>query len=252
MARKKAPQWGAFFVWALAFYALAASLPVAGADSETARVQRALDGDSLLLSDGRQVRLIGINTPEFGKDGAPAEPLAQAARDRLAGLVDGRSVRLKYETERFDRYRRTLAHVFLPDGSDVEALLLRDGLAWFVAIPPNVARLADYRAAEAEARVNRRGIWGHPLYTPIPAERLSPNHVGFRRVEGVIGGARRRHGSIELELGPLLTLVIPRGTVGFENALSWTGGRLVARGWIAGYNGRLRMRITHRAMLEMP
>lgn len=46
-------------------------------------VQRVVDGDTLRLSDGRSVRMIGLNTPELGKQGRSDEPFAVAARKRL-------------------------------------------------------------------------------------------------------------------------------------------------------------------------
>ncbi|MFH7572534.1 thermonuclease family protein, partial [Pseudomonas syringae group genomosp. 7] len=57
------------------------SLPVA-------QVQRVVDGDTLKLADGRSLRMIGLNTPETGKKGQSAEPIAEAAKRRLQALID--------------------------------------------------------------------------------------------------------------------------------------------------------------------
>src|SRR3546814_12589758 len=91
------------------------------------------------LVDGRSVRLIGINTPELGRDGRKAEPFALAARRRLQALVqasDGR-VGLVLGQERHDRYGRTLAHAYDAQGRNLEAVLLADGLGFMVAVAPN-------------------------------------------------------------------------------------------------------------------
>ena len=89
---KKASLAGAFFVSAIWLSAAQAFCPApAGLDSAT--VQRVVDGDTLRLSDGRNVRMIGLNTPELGKQGRSDEPFAVAARKRLEALVaesDGR------------------------------------------------------------------------------------------------------------------------------------------------------------------
>ena len=84
-------------------------------DSESAyRVERVVDGDTLILADPdrTRVRLIGINTPELARDGKPAEPLAVEAKEWLANRVEGKEVRLDFDIERFDQYDRTLAYIY--------------------------------------------------------------------------------------------------------------------------------------------
>ncbi|MBI3898196.1 MAG: thermonuclease family protein [Gammaproteobacteria bacterium] len=210
-----------------------------------------MDGDSLLLTDGRQVRLIGINTPEFGKDGVPNDPLAVAARNRTAALTRGQTVRLIYDAERTDRYGRTLAYTVLADGRDLETLLLKEGLAWFVAIAPNVAHITAYRAAETDARHRGIGIWHVPEYQPIPAERLAPNRTGFMRLSGTVSEIKQHRKFVELWLSSRICLVIPNGTDGI-NPRALAGKHVVARGWVASYKGKQRLRITHNSMLEIP
>jgi micrococcal nuclease len=239
---KKASPWGAFFI--CAFLALTAA-------AESVRVERALDGDSLLLADGRQVRLIGINAPEFGKDGSPPQPLAVEAYRRLSQLLERRSVLLRYSLEKSDRYGRVLAYAFTSDGQDVQALLLREGLAWFVAIPPNTAHAESYRGAESEARAKQLGIWGRTEYTPVSAERLTSSHSGFLRVRGTVSAVVRRRNDVELVLTPHMSLLVAP-SAGMENVSTWTGRGLIARGWLTRYNGRWRMRVTHSSMLEQP
>lgn len=213
----------------------------------------ALDGDSLLLADDRQVRLVGINAPDFGKNGRPDQPLARIARDRASVLTRGRTVRLVYDAERHDRYGRLLAYVFLPDGRELQEILLREGLAWFVAIDPNIARLTAHRAAEAEARAFRRGIWAEPQYEAVPAERLSPADTGFVRFSGLVVAVERHGDAIELQLTPQVRLVIaPSVLAAFgQSPQALRGKRVLARGWLAEYKNHLRLRITHPAMLEL-
>jgi micrococcal nuclease len=215
------------------------------------RIDHALDGDSLLLADGRQVRLIGINAPEFGKDGTAAQPLAVEARDLLNALVRRQTVRLVYDRERVDRYGRTLAYAMLADGRDPQLLLLHAGLAWFVAVPPNVARLAAYRDAEAQARAARRGVWGRSEYEPVPAERLTRRHTGFIRLTGVVTSMRSgRHGS-ELVLAPGVRLFISHGGEFATPPSLLNGKRVLARGWVTEYKTGFSLRITHPAMLDV-
>lgn len=243
---KRALFTGAFLFWSL--FTAAAVL----AATETAEVRHVLDGDTVILRDNQHVRLIGINAPELGKDGAPDQPLAARARDRLAQLVRGQRVKLAFERERQDHYGRLLAHVYLPDGRDVEEILLREGLAWAVAVPPNVGKLAVLLAAENEVRGTRRGVWGESVYAPTPAERLTTQDTGFRFIEGTIRRRAQRHNVIYLDLTPSVALLIPgkdwkKYFQGNPSAL--VGHRVVARGWLTESNGRLHLRVSHPAML---
>jgi endonuclease YncB( thermonuclease family) len=269
-----APRVGAFlFAW----------LFLAGA--QAAQVERALDGDSLLLKDGRQVRLIGVNAPEFGrschadsrKDCIPTsdQPLARAAQRRLANLVEGKRVRLEPGREEHDRHGRLLAHVYVADTS-VEEILLREGLAWQVAIPPNVAHATKLQAAETEARSARRGVWSETAYAPVEAERLRPveaanapslargprlypiGDTGFRLVAATVRAVRPGNRSFYLELAARVVLIIPhehwkeyfaREAFYAAGPAALTGKRLVARGWLSERDGELRLRVGHPAML---
>src|SRR5512137_2671611 len=82
---------------------LAASAGPAGA--ERVRVARAVDGDTLDLADGRTVRELGIDTPETHNTAlAGAQPLGPEATDRMAALVEGRTVSLEADTTDRDHY----------------------------------------------------------------------------------------------------------------------------------------------------
>ncbi len=242
---KKALRLSAF----LFLYLLVSTSTVA---EETVTVRHVLDGDSFILTSDQQVRLIGANTPEFGKNNAPNQPLAKAARARLAGLVEKKRVTLVYEQERQDHYGRLLARVRLPDGSDAGERLLREGLAWAIAIPPNLEKLSANLAAEHEARAARRGVWNEPAYTPKPADSLTRRDTGFQLIEGKI----LRHGQgrhlMYFDLAPQVTLVVPREDwkkYFDSNASRWVGRHVVARGWTTESKGRLRLRVMHPAML---
>lgn len=237
----------ALFIWALW---LATPAWAAG---EPARVARVLDGDSVLLVDGRQVRLIGINTPDFGKQGKSAQPLAAEARARTALLAEGRTINLVFDGERTDRHGRLLAYVILEDERDLQELLLAEGLAWYVAVPPNIARLARYRAVERTAREARRGIWAHSAYHPTRVERMGAGDTGFRRLEGEVERVRYTERFIQLYLGGRVSIAVPRQDWRHFplRPEEYVGRRLVARGWVAEYKGLLRLRISHPAMIEV-
>jgi endonuclease YncB( thermonuclease family) len=73
-------------------------------------VRYVIDSDTVVLADGRHVRLIGINAMELGHDGAPDQPYATEARDRLGALLakSGGQVRLVTGKEQYDVHGRTL------------------------------------------------------------------------------------------------------------------------------------------------
>ena len=235
---------------AFLFLSFVASTSAAGA--ETVTIRHVLDGDSLILIDGRQVRLIGINAPEFGKDGTPDQPLAKTAHARLTSLVRKKNVVLVLEQEHHDRYGRLLARVRLSDGSDAGERLLREGLAWVIAIPPNLEKLVANLAAEQEARTARRGVWHEPAYAPKPADSLTHRDTGFQLIEGRIRRDGQGRHLMYFDLSSRITLTVPRSDWKkyFKgNPQEWVGRQVVVRGWLTESRDRLRLRVTHPAML---
>ena len=124
-------------------------------------VTAVFDGDTIAVSTIGRVRLLGIDAPEMTHGLDTAAPFAREARTRLADLVLRRFVRLEYEGERADVYGRRLAYLLAEDGTSINAVLLREGLARISARTP-LSRLDEFRRAEAEAQAYRRGMWGMP------------------------------------------------------------------------------------------
>ncbi|MEJ2071700.1 MAG: thermonuclease family protein [Syntrophobacterales bacterium] len=124
-----------------------------------ALVAKVVDGDTVTLANGQKVRLLGIDAPELGHEGQPADFLAHKAKGVLTDLAQGRRVRLEYDNLRYDRYGRTLAFLFLPDGTNLSRELVRQGLAHVYTVPPNMLFRDELVAAQQEAIKTRRGIW---------------------------------------------------------------------------------------------
>ncbi|WP_249123295.1 MULTISPECIES: thermonuclease family protein [unclassified Bradyrhizobium] len=112
------------------------------------RVDAVVDGRTLRLDDGREIRLAGIEIPP-GQDGSA-----------LAARVMGRSVSLLGPDDTPDRYGRQSA-IVEADGAatSVQADLLRQGLALFSGLVADRPCATELAAAEAEARKARRGTW---------------------------------------------------------------------------------------------
>ncbi len=127
--------------------------------SELVLVRAVIDGDTIVVTTVGRVRLLGIDAPEIGRVFDTSAPFAYAARDRLAGLVLHRWVRLESDGERFDMYKRRLAYVVTEDDVCANVVLVREGLARVTARLP-IARLDELKKAEAEAQTFRKGMWG--------------------------------------------------------------------------------------------
>jgi micrococcal nuclease len=143
-----------------------AELPLSAAlAGEQAVVAHVVDGDTVRVRLAQRevtVRLIGVDTPELRDRhdrSAPAQPFAREAASFTRSALSGRTVRLEYEAaERYDRYGRTLAYVFLADGTCFNRELVRQGYARaYVRFP--FARQEQFVADEQAARAARRGLW---------------------------------------------------------------------------------------------
>lgn len=124
-------------------------------------VRRVVDGDTLLLANGKRVRLIGVNCPESVKPNTPVEPFGLEASSFTRRAVEqaGDRVTLNFDRERFDSYERYLAFVWVGEQMLNEELL-RAGLArWEPNFSYSSSMKTRFRKAEAEARDARRGIW---------------------------------------------------------------------------------------------
>ena len=128
-------------------------------DGAVHRVQRVIDGDTLLLIDRTRVRLIGINTPETKHPDRPVSPLGLEAADYLRGLVEGKDVRLTYDQEQLDQYDRVLAYVWL-DQLLLNEAIIRAGFSRAQTRFPYRAEMKQrFRLAEQQAREARAGMW---------------------------------------------------------------------------------------------
>ncbi|VVM35578.1 hypothetical protein PS684_00894 [Pseudomonas fluorescens] len=258
---KKASLAGAFFVSAIWLSGAQAFCPApAGLTSVT--VQRVVDGDTLRLSDGRSVRMIGLNTPELGRQGRSDEPFAVAARKRLQALIDasGGRVGLRPGKQAKDHYGRTLAHIYSASGANLEAQMLADGLGFQVAVAPNVDLVACQQAAERSARKSGLGLWRQ---SPVlKAEQIQRS--GFAVVSGRVSKVQRNRGGIWIELQDKLVLRVAPNMVGqFDNARlqALKGKQVEARGWIVDRSrrgglqsgqSRWLLPLTDPAMLQAP
>ena len=115
-------------VWLLATSSLAWA-DAADAEGPFRLVERVVDGDTLVLRGGERVRLIGVDTPETVHPQKPVEYFGKEASKFTRSMVEGKRVQLEYDqgTGRNDRYGRTLAYVYLENGTLLNLEIIERG-----------------------------------------------------------------------------------------------------------------------------
>jgi endonuclease YncB( thermonuclease family) len=217
-------------------------------------VVRVLDGETVGLDDGRELRLIGALAPRaIDVDADPsAWPAEAAATEALRRLVLGKSIELGFAGERTDRYGRVQAHALLIDGEKrrwVQHELVAGGHSRAYALAGNRVCSAELLAAERSAREARRGLWAEAAYqvrSALEPAELLRYRATFQVVEGRIvrvGGTRgtiylnfdrnwRRGFSVSLRRDDRALL---GGYAASPRALE--GMRVRVRGWIEERRG---------------
>jgi micrococcal nuclease len=124
-------------------------------------VQRVVDGDTLVLGTGERVRLLGVNTPETKHPKKQVEFFGKEASEFTRRMVEGKLVRLELDplAGKVDKYSRTLAYVFLEDGTHLNAEIIRKGYGFAINAIPPLKYQNELRRLEGEAREQRRGLW---------------------------------------------------------------------------------------------
>jgi micrococcal nuclease len=115
------------------------------------------------LEDGRKekVRLIGVDTPETVHPQKPVEYFGKEASAFTRRMVEGKEVRLEFDWQQRDKYGRLLAYVYLPDGSFLNAEIIKQGYGFAYTRFP-FKYLEEFRQCEKEAREQKRGLWDTP------------------------------------------------------------------------------------------
>jgi micrococcal nuclease len=89
-------------------------------ESEYAHVIRVIDGDTVKIDNNESVRLLGINTPEKG------EKYYKEAKEFLESLILNKTVKLEFTNDRYDKYERILAYIFLED-ENINVRIVKNG-----------------------------------------------------------------------------------------------------------------------------
>jgi len=203
----------------------------------TANVAAVRDGRTLLLADGRELRLIGIE-------------VSDDSRAAMETLVAGHSLRLERLGSELDRYGRLVAFAFTGDAQpSVQQALLEQGNARVTARVGDKPCADALLTAERAARAARRGLWADPNFAPLSAEnltRLQAERGQFALVEGKVLSVRESGATIYVNFGRRwtrdFTVTIPRRlgkaftTAGVEPK-KLEGRRIRVRGWLEQRGG---------------
>lgn len=138
------------------------------------RVAWVIDGDTIKLDNGQHVRLIGIDAPENRDDAKlqkdlkrrnltkeQALQMGKISAKYLRDMISGRKITLKFDKQKYDQYHRLLAYVYLPNGTFVNAQIVKDGYAYYYDDRRHVdiRHLKLFKDLYKEARKNHRGLW---------------------------------------------------------------------------------------------
>ena len=128
------------------------------------QVSKVVDGDTFWIINAKgqeeKIRLIGVDAPESRKTGKKEVGFyGKESKAYLEGILTEKKVRLEYDVSKYDRYKRTLAYVYLENGTFLNAHLIKNGYASVMTVPPNVKYADLFVKLQKEAREKKRGLW---------------------------------------------------------------------------------------------
>lgn len=131
---------------------------------ETYAILKVVDGDTVDVSLGgtrTRIRLIGINTPETVDPRRPVQCFGKEASARAKELLSAKKVFIELDPsqDKYDKYGRLLAYIYLPDGSFFNELMIEEGYAYEYTYRVPYKYQQEFKQAEHEARTNKRGLW---------------------------------------------------------------------------------------------
>jgi micrococcal nuclease len=127
-------------------------------------IKKFVDGDTFWVKDGShkgiKIRLIGIDTPENqARFGNPEEYYGDEASAFVKKILYKKKVKLEFDKDSLDSFGRTLAYVYLEDGTFLNDKLVKDGYAKVMTVKPNTKFEMRFLISENFARNNRIGLW---------------------------------------------------------------------------------------------
>ena len=212
---------------------------------------------TLMLSDGRFVRLAGIQAPNVSRALRPGQPYAEEARQTLKKLVEGQQVRIEPVRKTSDHKGRMIAQVYTRDGTWVQGALLRAGAAMVYTFVDTRTYTKEMLALETEARAAQRGLWEGPYYSVLHEGNAMQGLHRFAIIEGTVQAIAEVRKTIYINFGEdwrtdFTVVVPPKHRRQFDMRMLQTlpGKRVRVRGWIYRKNGP-SVDISHPELIEI-
>jgi endonuclease YncB( thermonuclease family) len=243
-----------------------------GEDGGGGVVAEISDGDTLILDDGRAVRLVGMLGPKRARGGPVSEARADM-ENAVRDLTLGKKVTLQLDERKRDRYGRLLAQVKVI-GDDappvwVQGKIIGAGLARVISSPDNRLCITELLALENQARKAQAGLWRSGFFTIRHAEAedlLTGLAEAYEIVEGQVSNVTEIRGKTYINFGQnwrrdFTAFVSAESTKRFGAseadggtppiALADLGGRRIrVRGWMKNFNGP-SITVTHPEQIEI-
>lgn len=221
----------------------------------TGRVDRIIDQQTVLLKDGKIVRLLGLEYPLGTDETPPEEPfLAKEALEKMLPettevmLYQKRNQTSDVRRGRVNRMGHLLAHLVKKDNEEwVNGTVISQGLAWVVTDSSNPEMASQMYALEEKARTSNKGLWTKDSTNGLLTTDTAAKGEGqFRVVEGTISRSATSKNNLYLNFGtdwkkdftvmisPSLRKALARSGT---DPMSLSGKTVRVRGWIRQWNG---------------
>ena len=228
----------------------------------TVKITEIVDGDTVILDNGRQVRLMGIQAPKLplNRPNFVAWPLAEEAKEYLEKILSHNATLYLADTAE-DRHGRILAHIITDDGKWLQQEMLLAGLARVYSFADNHEKTEELYAAAKKARKDKRGLWQLAYYAIRKSDdpKLQDLTGRFEIVEGTIKNVAEVKKNYYLNFGDNwredFTVFIPLSarksfTAQKIKLKTWEGKKIRVRGWVENRNGP-SIEVTHPEQIEL-
>ncbi len=213
-------------------------------------VRKVYDGDTIILEDGKHIRLLGVNTPEIESRQRAEEPGGVAAKKWLQAQLHDKKVYLEYDEVKIDKYKRQLAHVFLSNGKHLNVMLLENGWGTVSIIPPNGRYSDKLIQAQQHAEKMRLGIWAMPEYQLEPITKIANHTKGWRRFSATPHAIKKNRKYTRLLINDKVDIRVANNNLkAFPPLSTYLGKSLEVRGWVSRNNDYYTMLIQHPSSL---
>ena len=252
-------------------FASSAGAECKGEDGGAGIVTEIQEGETLILEDGRAVRVAGVLGPKRAR-GGPASDARGEMEKALSDLTLGQKVTLVLGERKRDRYGRLLAQIMVTRNDEtiwLQERLIADGMARVISFPENRLCTAELLVKEEAARQAQNGLWKTGFFVIRSADGedlLSRLAQSYEIVEGEVRSVADVKGRTYVNFGEnwrkdftafispqtakLFGGVAAAGPMTSFNAAALKGKRVRVRGWLKNFNGP-SITVTHPEQIEI-